>query len=513
MAPASEGSQFQGSRWTASRLAPLALVLAFSIAAFAYLLSPLPLGVLGEWVWNRSQDPPANPLRWILAAPAAAALISLVVFGWRILDSRGALCEVGLLAGLLLSTALFQFALLDVPNPGYGLERWPPSLVLESTSGYFAVARTLDDPERFLAEYADWVGQADVFHLGTHPPGLILFNRRLLDFFDERPELSRRLVEAAPRRLRDGVAATPATPGLTYSEQAAVFAAAAAAWAASLLAAAPIYLLARLGASASQAWLAASLWLCSPATLLFLPVADSLYAFLAASVVLLLSLAQHLRIAIFAVLAGLALWLGMMLSAAFLAVAFWATAAMLLAAWRGGRRLQPFWLAACLTAGFALPCEWIAANFDLNLLEVWKINLEKHSAFYREAPRTYWKWAIVDLVEFAIVAGPAAALAVLRIPASLRRPSAPVDHVVVAGFATLLLLDASGRNLGEVARLWLFLTPAVHLAGARLLASTRARPPVSASVVPLTLFAQILTTCLLIGWVEPLLPAPPASAP
>ena len=59
-----------------------------------------------------------------------------------------------------------------------------------------------------------------------------------------------------------------------------------------------------------------------------------------------------------------------------------------------------------LAAGVALPCEILYDSLDLNLIEVWRINLAKHAGFYEAMPRSYLPWIVIDPMEFAVVSGP-----------------------------------------------------------------------------------------------------------
>src|SRR5262249_50371344 len=127
-------------------------------------------------------------------------------------------------------------------------------------------------------------------------------------------------------------------------------------------------------------------------------------------------------------------------------------------------------------AGFALPtlAAWIA--FGLNLPAVWWLNLQNHAGFYSHFSRTWWKWLLVNPIEFAFAAGgprggSAARVAVLQVPVHGR--AAP-QHVW-AGLATLGLLWLSGKNMGEAARLWIFLMPGLAWFSAPLFETALAR--------------------------------------
>jgi hypothetical protein len=96
-------------------------------------------------------------------------------------------------------------------------------------------------------------------------------------------------------------------------------------------------------------------------------------------------------------------------------------------------------------------------------ITVWTWNLKNHARFYVEYPRTYLAWVVVNPIELAIALGLPATVWCLI---GLRRPRS-VPSSVWASIAVLFLLNLVGRNMGEVARLWmLFLPPFLPAAGA-----------------------------------------------
>jgi hypothetical protein len=113
----------------------------------------------------------------------------------------------------------------------------------------------------------------------------------------------------------------------------------------------------------------------------------------------------------------------------------------------------------------------IGAGFLVLLLGVWALtganpfviaswNLHHHARFYLEYPRTYRCWLVLNPVELAVALGLPAAVwcaAGLFFPRSLPLP-------VWSMLVVLTLLNLSGRNQGEVARLWLLFLPALLVA-------------------------------------------------
>src|SRR5262249_21192096 len=103
---------------------------------------------------------------------------------------------------------------------------------------------------------------------------------------------------------------------------------------------------------------------------------------------------------------------------------------------------------------------WLATGADPFV--VWSWNLHHHARFYDEYPRTYSLWVWANLVELAIAIG---LPVMVWLVAGLLAPRA-VPRSVWATLLVLALVNLTGRNLGEVARLWmLFMPPLLIAAG------------------------------------------------
>jgi hypothetical protein len=200
------------------------------------------------------------------------------------------------------------------------------------------------------------------------------------------------------------------------------------------------------------------LWPLVPAAILFQPVADTAFPLPAT---LALALAAHAgragssRGSALAAAAGVVLALGMAFTLAFLPVGLVVGLVLVSTPGVGSRRRGGLLLAT--GAGFLAPTLvfWLASG--ANPFVIWWQNQRNHARFYEEYHRTYRAWVLVNPVELALALGIPATLWAI---AGLTSPrSAP--RVAWATLAVLVLLTLSGRNLSEVARLWLPFMPAL----------------------------------------------------
>jgi hypothetical protein len=97
------------------------------------------------------------------------------------------------------------------------------------------------------------------------------------------------------------------------------------------------------------------------------------------------------------------------------------------------------------------------------MFRVWMQNYNNHAAFYDQYQRTFWKWLLVNPLEFAIAIGfPVVVLVVVASWKRIQHRTSKRDIQLGPLFACALvwfLLWISGKNTGEAARLWIVLTP------------------------------------------------------
>ncbi len=461
--------------------------------------SSLPLGVPGEWTWERPQPEP--DLLWNLVGGSVAAglLIAYVILGWQRLEVLEKRSRYRLeLALWLMGLVAFSFAWLwvvqEVSPIQNRLGKSAFVLYFASSSGYFERARYEEPrPMEFLAGYEELMRQGDVLHTGTHPPGLFLIFHGLIAACEASAELSTFLDVTQPSSFREAcdVIATNTLRRrvprqLLPLDRRVLWLATLLVMLCAVLTILPLYGLLRRHVGVSTAWLCSALWPAIPAVAIFVPKSDSVFPLISAGLLWLWLTAWDRRSPFLAVLAGGVTWCGLVCSLAFLpvllAVGLLTVGSAMLSVSAGAEMIfmdrpqfaQPTvglrrWL--CLMAGaigFATPTYLIWRLAKINLLNVWWLNYQNHAGFYQHYSRTYWKWLLLNPLELACAAGwPVALLAFVACVSHLRRfrgegtTVARTDHLIVVGCISIVwgLLWLTGKNSGEAARLWILFMP------------------------------------------------------
>jgi hypothetical protein len=441
----------------------------------------LPLGIAGEWEWGRIER--ASPvIAWATAGVVAVAYVAFVAVGRRWVE-RGGASRGWAVAALVPAGFAVQFAAQGL---GFGLAKWAFVLVSPASSGYYTTARQISDLSEFLKHYEQFqLIEEKVrgpFHLATHPPGLIVLHYAALRLCETHPNFTRALLATEPPSARDGFRAAAHGQRLPPPDEASLWLVAVISQLACVATVVPLYWLARRGADDAAGWLAAAMWPLVPAATIFCPKSDVLYPLVATSCIALFLAGQSRGgRCLCAATAGVIMWLGLFHSLALLAV----TPIMFLAAalddpWRSAthwRSLGERGAAAGLGLIAANGLFWLVT--DHNLWATWRRCFAIHAHFYDRVHRSYWPWVGFNLAEFSVALGLPLAVAALAGTAELCRarragspPAAdPIDPspqpalgaraaaVVCAWWTTLLVLDLSGKNLGEVARLWILMMP------------------------------------------------------
>lgn len=460
------------------------LLLAVLLTVFVLAISSIPLGVPGEWVWPRQALP--QGLAEVLDRLTIPVLIACLLVGFcgfaerRFFRASWAVRMLYL--GLLVVVSLaWQNGVRQAATSPHRELRPLWVLYDKYASGYFheAVFRTSSQRE-LLSTYEARMAKGDVLHEGTHPPGLLLLNwwtTRATESSEKLTQLGEWMVSDESQRVfremeRQGQIARP----LSRTEFAALCLMSFASSLLSAMTLLPVYGLVSLLSDPRNGWRAACLMVTIPSLAVFSPRSDIVYAFSGTMILWLIVLAMlseswGFRMC-YSLLAGSLIFVAFTISLAHIPVVIAAGIFSLLLV-RGPNGIS--WQRLLTSSGItmlvfllAVFC-WDFIN-DCNLLKIWRLNLANHESFYKQSPRIWWKWLLENPVELGFSVGlPLAFTATASIVQALRvgRTTSGVnDRMNVAGFKLLLALLAtwaalwlSGKNMGESARLWCFLTP------------------------------------------------------
>ncbi len=453
----------------------------------------LPLGVSGEWVWPRIPAGNTELLAVMFTILLCTGYLTLLWMGSRWFDQSGRVrIAMGLLLLVIASWILIP-TLRSVPAGIYGTAGSSWVTYYPRMSGYYTAAMNNEETStEFLAGYEDVVRQGDYLHQGTHPPGLILYFRVLKTICTASPALSKLLIETESQPLHDGldvVEQLARDNGQVFTEShRAVLSLNL--WVTGLVAALtviPLLLITWQFVPFRSAWLVAGLWPLIPSLSVFAPKSDLLLPFFSAWVTACWIVSVRRNSIGLSLLAGLIFWFGCVISLAVIVVpvilAVWMILNSLIEIIHAEqnrfdrysvlkliRRLH--WKPAIGSlVVFVVMTLFTALIFKLNLLTIWRLNLQNHATFYDHNTRTYLWWLLVNPLELMFALGPVVTVLVLgTLLTSLKHrvwTSATAWTLAVTIVWSLLWL--SGKNMGEAARLWIFLTPLFLSAGGGLL--------------------------------------------
>lgn len=494
-----------------------AAVLATAGTLVLFWMTSIPAGVPGEWIWERiDAGPDILPdllLGLTTSAVAGAAYLVLAWLGSRRLELAGRSERAAWLITLAAAAFGWLSVLQETPPPPWGQTRAAWVLYYPGPSGYFTRAREITSVREFLAGYPALMAEGDVLHTGTHPPGLFLLHYGLLELCRSDPGLTDLLHATEPASVAAGfdlIRTSSIQSGQTLhdAERAALWLAALLTQAAAAGTVLAQYLLLRqTSLPPAASWRAVCFWPLIPAVGMFLPKSDVLYPLVGTLFLWLWWSGCRNRSGWRMFAAGLVMAVGMFLSLAMLPVAFLGvllavgsllflpetdagvlhegdlvakqpadgSPPALVNTWKS--RWPAFLLlAGAAAAGWLLPLIGLAIWPGISLPEIWLSNLQNHAGFYDQFPRTWWKWLLVNPLELALAAGlPLFLLAVQGAGQVLRNRSlrwSPAGIVAGSSLVTWCLLWLSSRNMGEAARLWIFLLPwLVWVAGRSVLAT------------------------------------------
>lgn len=506
-----------------------AAVVSMSATAVILLTPALPLGIPGEWTWQRHVLPNLPLLgggslaewaeRLLPAFLAGLLLFAVWFYGERIVDRwRGRPAAITACYVLLLCTGWLWLQAVQSSTPLTHRNLKPLWVLYDpGASGYFfEAAHRIDDVHSFLKSYEDRMAEGEVLHVGTHPPGLFLLSLGSIEACEQSPSLRELVFWCGSSEQREAFRlleerAFLARP-LSDAELAGLQLMSLLTTASAVGVIVPLSVIGWCMFGRILTWRLCCLWLTVPAIAVFLPKSDVLFALTTTSVLALFLCAQRstirLRIAL-AVLAGVASWLGLLLSLAHLpmlvSLCLYAGLTWFLDRRDFRKAIQS--LAVLLTTIVLLTLVWNQST-GCNLRNVWSWNLFNHDRFYSQFTRTAWKWLLVNPIELSLAAGlPIALVAARGVMASLYRWNASSDPaerrqvaLCLALAGTWLLLLLSGKNQGEAARLWCFLMPWVLLCATNVFDQDDAAA--SRSDFRRLLICQLLVAVLTVGTVS-----------
>ena len=488
---------------------------ALSAISVAFLwLTNIPLGIPGEWTWDRiAPADAAGATEFVLgAAQAAIAGVVYILVAWQG-SKRIATCSRVELAGWLVGIVGIGFgwllAVQEAPPSGWRMSKAAFVLYYPGSSGYFQEARyDMPDSAEFLRGYEDLMAEGDVLHVGTHPPGLFLLYRGLIQELEQRPALAQFIENTAPASVTEAFGVIDGNlmqsgKELTSSDRASLWLVTVLTQACCVLAVIPIFLLIRQTCSRESSWRAAVFWPLLPALAIFIPKSDVLFVLPAALLTWTWLSAATRQSFFIGVIAGAIGWAGLFCSLAFLPIGLIALVASLLLSvefLKSGQQTgadddsdgagnevtlqnvvrqmaMPVSLWKPLLGGIlaVVGLTFAVSHFcELNLLNVWFHNYHNHAEFYAQYSRTMWKWWLVNPLELIFAAGvPVVFLAATSASRLFRsRGDALQQPMLLSFLAIWALLWLSGKNSGEAARLWIPLLPVLLVVSASSLWKT-----------------------------------------
>jgi methylthioxylose transferase len=443
----------------------LIVVQALLLAGLAFVLSDprVPLGVPGEWVWDRLQFGSTFSVV-LLTLVGLLVYVGFAALGWRALARRGGpVREFAWVACLVVAAVAVQVVIAWAAPAGLGLAKWALALQKASASGYYTVARTeIQDPWEFLANYPDWIQRQKVPRRGAHPPGLFLVTHGVLSAMEAHPRLAERVLRSLPDTVLIAFSEIDRLEPLSATERAALGLIGALTLLGCAATVAPLYVLARSSLPAHWAWAAAVLWPLVPSALMFQPAADTAFPFVSTTALALACWATRSRPSWalgLACASGALLAIGLLFTLAFLP--FGLTVALVFLSASGLTWQRRGALIAATGAGFFCVVFGTWAIAGVNPFVIWWWNRIYHARFYALFPKSYAPWVVVNLLELAAGVGiPTVVWTIAGL--SLRR----TPRVVWAALAVVMFLNFGGLTLSEVGRLWLPWMPPMLVASA-----------------------------------------------
>lgn len=497
------------------RLWPWVSIVVVAIVTVAFLWgTPIPLGIPGEWTWERMPADPQTVANLLLAGVAAAMYLGFVMVGERRLarSTTSTLETAAWLIALGGAGFCWLWTVQETAPPAGQLGKAPFILYYPGSSGYFTHARH-EAPQAgaMLRGYEELMRKGDVLHQGTHPPGLFLVFHGLIALVERQPWLIPLVQSMEPLSVQEafGVIAENESRGthpLTPADRAVLWLATLLAMTATAATVGPLFGLLRATHDRASAWTAAALWPTVPAAAMFLPKSDAVFPFFACLALFALMKSLRGRSLWCGLLAGLILFVALFTSLAFLPVMLFGALGTLAYGLRDKDRqrglMSLFPTIIGVVIGLLVPIIALWLGGRINMFTVWGWNLHNHAGFYEKFTRTYWKWLLVNPLELNFALGaPLAVAAIWGLPLRRRLTNSTLaDVLTVLAVSVWGLLWLSGKNGGEAARLWVLMMPAAVWIAAQGWPRWAVSPPTRWSWLALQLAVSIATVHRVAGF-------------
>ncbi len=435
------------TKWVLAGITAVTLLFIWAMAANVHPALRGP----DEWRWTYAI--PGQPLRHLPGALIVTIYVGLALWwGGKLIKTGPARRNVTFfLLFCFIAVPIIQVGLLAGESPDV-VEQLYFRTVSSGSSGFFSVGSIIDDPLDFLAHYPDLMPTFPV-HPQRYPPGIPLL------FYASRMPLAAggvgewlggylrpyQCTDLTLMRISNEVMGTAVLQMLLPLFSALVLF--------------PLFGLARRTVGWGTAVWTVALYPLIPSFALWAGRWDQFFPLFTVTAWYFLVVGLTERRKLMLLLSGVVLALAFLLSFGLVVMlapmGLWAL--LWLAANRSDWRWQEVagW-GAWFIAGIGLV--WVVYELlpGPGLLAIWRVSM----SFHLGLARSYWLWLGYHLYDFGIFLGLPLALlcgfAFVYALVTARRALAPLP--IAFGLA-ILLLDLSGTARGEVARVWIFLTP------------------------------------------------------
>ena len=466
------------------------MALLLSVLFITLILCPtIPLGVVGEWVLERKHVPIKRCI------PAIIGIVLFIIVTWRCaIKAPTTRCEfVSAFIALSIASLFVRFFVQFIePTERYPMAYAAYTAVSPIATSYFIAARNAEREGwlNVIRNYDDFMRHQPV-HAATHPPGTLLLYSMI------------RAATRSSHLLQDiAYAAIGGKETLTFHIMAVhnLFGIHVEPWE---LAAAFIssQLMLLLGALAlpfiilglialtytrsdgpdestdkSELWWAASLisfiYSTSPGQLAYVASPDQMLTFVSAVGFACICIWAYTKQAkLMLILVGSLSFIGLFCSFKFAPVVLmWALLliAETIKPANRDRSLKALHDIAIVLGWFAMPMFllslFLLIAFGFDWLGTFNTAMHAHNIQAVSSVRTYWKWVIVNLIEFGFSIGPVltASLKACIWCAVSSRAKSVGERMLILCVAIIILMDILGIVRGEVSRIWLpFMPPLV----------------------------------------------------